>query len=139
VNILDVMGHLPPVPPLSIPAVQAMLDDRKETYRAFAQLESQRGFLLPEISLATSKGQELGRILLMRFFEECTEAFESGQRPHHLEEIVDATNYLFTLLVIDPAGCRPEIVTSVYHCLSRLSWNNPSLTPEHKTILHISK
>lgn len=100
-NVLDVLAAVEPRK-LNRETVTAMLLMRKRTYTGFASLESEKGFLRPEANLATSRGQEMLRLLLMRFFEELTEAHESEDQVHVREELIDALNYLWTLAVLDP-------------------------------------
>lgn len=91
------------VAPLSLDTVQDMFRCRQATYRGFAKLEAEKGFLKPTCSLATAMGQEMARILFMRFLEELTESSVSLDRTHRLEELIDALNYLWSIAIIDSA------------------------------------
>lgn len=97
------------------PNLERMFQWRRETYQGFAELESTRGFLKPQVSLATSYGQEMLRSLLMRFFEELTEALEATDPDHILEELIDAVNYLWSMLILDPDNPpSPKFIAAIY-------------------------
>lgn len=98
-NVLDVKKS---TAPMTDGTLDAMLSSRREVYRGFAAIEDQRGGLPIEISLTTSRGQEVARSLIMRSIEELTEALDAKARVHMLEELIDAINYLWTLLIVDP-------------------------------------
>lgn len=78
------------------------MDLRRETFMGFCKLEQQKGFLAAPTSLATPRGQEMARILMFRTIEEYTEALESVERAHVLEELIDSLNYLWSINVLDP-------------------------------------
>ena len=90
-NVDDFLPKWKPMP-ATYESLELMLTWRRETYQGFAELESTRGFLKPSTSLATSYGQEMLRSLLMRYFEELTEALDSESYTHKQEELIDAVN-----------------------------------------------
>jgi hypothetical protein len=79
---------------------------RKKTWTGFAEIEAKKGIVAPKISLSTSHGQEVTRVLLFRILEEASEALLAEERPHLLEELIDAVNYLMSMFLIDDE--RPE-------------------------------
>lgn len=87
----------------SAPAWSTLLTIRRRTYQDFAALESSRGFLTPQISLDSTKGQEMVRILLLRGIEELMEAVDSLTTEHYLEEHIDALNFFMVVSIIDPS------------------------------------
>lgn len=101
-NVLDVRSTR--VPEMIEGTFDEMLALRHTTHLGFAAVEEVRGGLPSTVSLSTSRGQEVVRTLLMRGFEEMTEALEAISRAHLTEELIDAVNYFWNLLVID--GCR---------------------------------
>jgi hypothetical protein len=70
---------------------------RRNTFLGFARLEASRGFINPAVSVRTSQGQEIVRILALRVLEEIGEAYQSSEEAHFLEELIDAFNYLLSL------------------------------------------
>jgi hypothetical protein len=92
-----------------------MLGRRLETFRGFATIEADKGFLRPTVSFHTSRGQEMVRILGFRVIEELTESLEAyDSRIHQLEELIDAFNYLISIPLLDP-----EVIT-IENLASRL-------------------
>jgi hypothetical protein len=75
---------------------------RREIYQGFAELEKDYGFLQPVTSYATSKGQEMVRMIILRGLEELQEALEAEDPAHVKEEIIDALNYFWVLGILDP-------------------------------------
>lgn len=73
---------------------------RTETFTAFAELESKQGFLQPKVSIRTTQGQEMVRILAFRVLEELGEAHMSTSSDHYYEELIDALNYLLSIFVL---------------------------------------
>lgn len=93
-------GNTPLIPDLD--AMMKMLEMRRITYSGFAMLEADKGFLTPTISLHTTKGQEALRLLMFRVIEEVIESVMADERAHALEEAIDAINYLWSMLIVDP-------------------------------------
>jgi len=85
---------------LSIPTWEKMLTMRLQTFQGFANIEKDRGFIQPKIHIHTSQGQEVIRMLCFRFLEEVGEAFESGEDDHYYEELIDAFNYIVSILLL---------------------------------------
>jgi hypothetical protein len=78
-----------------------MLQRRKKTFKAFAETEATKGFIKPGTPLSTSQGQEMLRLLLFRVIEELSEAQASTEEAHASEELIDALNFLWSLIFID--------------------------------------
>ena len=78
-----------------------MLKRRKKTFHAFAETEATKGFIQPGTPLSTSQGQEMLRLLLFRVIEELAEAQASNEEAHASEELIDALNFLWSLIFID--------------------------------------
>ena len=116
---MNVNDIIPTIDPATIPdrpsvdVIEIMLGLRKKTYSGFAQLEATRGFLLPEVSLSSSKGQEIVRILIMRGIEEVLEFTEANDRAHQLEELIDAWNYFISLTILDPKLDQFQAITGL--------------------------
>lgn len=125
-NVLDLLETRgeDEVPPLNADTLESMLTMRKQTYTGFAALESEKGFLKPETRFASSQGQEMIRILLMRFFEELTEAHEATDPLHVQEELIDALNYLWTLAIIDPTCPLPWPRILEHEFIEHLNWGH---------------
>lgn len=86
-----------------------LLAMRMVTYQAFAGIEAQKSFLKPELSLAQAVGQDAIRVLFQRFLEEMTESRDAKTYPHQAEEGIDAINFLWSMLIIDPQAPIGEI------------------------------
>lgn len=106
-NIRDYWPTFPEVKEVG-PAVNSMLNLRRDTYTGFARIESEKGFLKPHCSIHTSQGQEMVRLLCFRVLEEIAESIEASDPDHVKEEAVDAMNYLLAILVLDPEAFSPE-------------------------------
>ena len=102
-NILD-EGMWPgdPAPARSAEAWLDLLDRRRATFLAFCDLEREKGFIAPPVSLALPKGQDTARLLMFRAIEEFTEAVNSTSEEHRLEELIDSVCYVMSVLLIDP-------------------------------------
>lgn len=79
---------------------ERMIFMRQTTFIGFAEIEKEKGFIEPKISLSTSKGQEILRLLAFRTLEELSEAYESVDPDHYYEELIDAFNYLLSMFII---------------------------------------
>jgi hypothetical protein len=95
--------------------MQLFLDMRARSYRGFASIEKNKGLLQPEVSLNTPHGQEMLRMLMFRTIEECVESINSRDRDHELEEVIDAYNYLWAMLIIDPVRFKPLELATMLH------------------------
>ena len=73
------------------------IEARDATFKGFAQREASQGFINPAVSVKTTHGQEMVRILAMRVLEELAEAHQSADDDHFFEELIDAFNYLLSL------------------------------------------
>lgn len=82
---------------------------RQTTFYGFCERERQQGFLNPPVSLALAHGQEMARILMFRTLEEFVEAMLATDPDHILEELIDALNYLWSLMCLDPNVAWSEI------------------------------
>lgn len=122
-NVLDVKVESRP---MTASTLVEMLSSRREVWRGFAALEEDRGGLPQMVHLSTSRGQEVARSLIMRAIEEVTEAMDSEQREHMLEELIDAMNYLWSLLIIDaPRGNAVPPDSCLLHLLAgRIHWGS---------------
>lgn len=101
-NITEYMDLVLP-PPLTLAAVRELIVRRRDTYTGFAEIETSRGVLQPSVSLNTSRGQEMLRVLFFRVIEEAVESYMADDPMHVKEEAIDAINYLWSTLIIDPA------------------------------------
>ena len=96
----DYLQEIPEVR-FSLDEVRAIVKLRDKTFRAFASIEKNNGFIRPSVSFSTSQGQEMLRIMLFRVLEEVIESSESKARLHIQEELIDALNYFMSALMID--------------------------------------
>lgn len=103
---------------LTTGVVFQLLAMRQQSYTGFARLEEEQGFLSPQTSLATRKGQEMVRILLLRGIEEFLEAIHSDCREHRLEELIDAINYWWSLAIIDSTVDRTPLAIQLQRGLT---------------------
>ena len=74
---------------------------REHTFRGFAEIEKDKGFIQPAVSTNTAAGQEMLRILGFRVIEEAAESLDARTWPHRKEEIIDSFNYLISMVTID--------------------------------------
>jgi hypothetical protein len=88
-------------------AFEELFKLRIRTYQAFAEIEKGKGLLKPVMNLASTHGQEAVRILTQRGLEELAEAYDSIERDHFLEELIDAINYFWVLAIIEGKGNSP--------------------------------
>lgn len=122
-NVNDVEITIPARDPDEHETWVYLLKRRRSTYQGFAVIEEQGGGILsPQLSLATARGQEAIRVLVMRVLEELMEAEESTEAEHFEEELIDALNYAWVLLIGDPTFKVVEN-ESVTRFLS-YSWRN---------------
>lgn len=135
-NVLDVMPTETMIPPRpTLEAAAGMLDLRRATYRGFAEVEAEKGLLTPTAWLASSTGQDMARLLILRGFEELTEAVESDSRDHYLEELIDALNYFWSILILDssyPMNVAHEVLSTSltvasYQAMPLNAWDLGSL------------
>jgi len=80
---------------------QYLWDLRDKTWKGFAAIEEHKGIVKPRISLSTTHGQEVTRVILFRILEEGAESLLAEDRHHHLEELIDAINYLMSMFLVD--------------------------------------
>jgi len=113
-------------------AVEEMLDLRRQDFQGFAEIETQNGFLTPEMNLASSQGQEAVRVLILRGIEEWLEAIHSIEEEHKLEELIDAWNYFLSLAVIDPSS--PTFVAGLAWELAGFLEHGPKWGPPPVTV-----
>lgn len=85
------------IPPISEHLLVDFCHLRQKTFMGFAEREASRGFVNPAVSVRTSHGQEIVRILAMRILEEVGEAYQAEEDDHFFEELIDAFNYLLSM------------------------------------------
>ncbi len=101
-NVNQFMPGPDATPPCTPETFMLFLEMRQAAYRGFASIEQDKGLLQPTASLNTPKGQEMIRMLMFRTIEECVESLMSEDPEHRLEELADAYNYLWSILILDP-------------------------------------
>lgn len=111
---MNIQDFLPEKVPTSssVEIWDSLIDLRQKTFTGFLTVEANNGFLRPKVSLATSHGQEMVRILCFRVLEELAEAYDSNDREHYLEELIDAFNYLLSLFLLEgeiPSGLSEKL------------------------------
>lgn len=112
----------------SVETWRHLLELRKKTFLGFLSIEDERGFLKP-CSLHTSKGQEMIRILLFRFFEELVESIDATDELHQKEEIIDAFNFMYGVYYLDEDLFSKLITPERLMLLSsQASFNNRKLS-----------
>lgn len=80
---------------------EVLLGMRQKTMAGFAELECRQGIVRYPVSLASKPGQEMVRLFLMRSVEEVLEALDSVSEDHHLEELIDALNYMLIIPMLE--------------------------------------
>lgn len=88
---------------LSPEAIKNLLIRRRSVYAGFAKIEemhsnSQRVW----VNLNGKQGQDYARALWARGIEEVLEATESKSRAHSLEELIDALNFILSIVIMSP-------------------------------------
>ena len=88
---------------LNLEAITNLLTRRRAIYAGFAKIEemnsnSQRVW----VNLHGKQGQDYARALWARGIEEVLEATESRSRAHMLEELIDALNFVLSLVIMSP-------------------------------------
>lgn len=130
--------------PLTAPSVsdvalwQRMIAMRRETFMGFLTIEQTNGFVKAKVSLATSHGQEMVRIISFRVLEELAEAIQSENDDHYYEELIDAFNYLLSLFLlgeIQHPALAQQLTELCYDVWSRSN----HYTIERLTEAHIGK
>lgn len=108
-NINHFLPRFSDEPFVLTPAFAAeLLARRQSTFRAFAELEAKKGIGSTTVSLNTARGQDILRLILFRVIEETVESFSANEAPHIKEEAIDAINYLWSLLILDPEKISDE-------------------------------
>lgn len=100
-NINDFWVEKEEVPRLNMGIVLFMIDFRRKIADGFYQLEYEKGHYPKNPSLSLPKGQDYARLTAFRVLEEISESFDSQDRAHKMEELIDAINYLLNLLMFD--------------------------------------
>lgn len=90
--------------------IQDLVRRRQSTFRRFAAIEHTKGIIAPIASYDTVLGQEMFRILAFRVVEECVESVRSTDSAHRKEEIIDAINYLWSILLLDASRFSVEMI-----------------------------
>ena len=85
---------------------------RFETFKGFATIEAEKGFVRPIVNLSSTHGQETLRLLAFRVIEELGEAHLSQDPDHYYEELIDALNYLLSLTLLE-GKIQPELLTQL--------------------------
>lgn len=80
--------------------VSDLLDARKSSFLGFCEVEKGQGGIDPVVDLSTPEGQRNARILFARTVEELTEARESKDQDHVLEELIDSLNFAASLIYL---------------------------------------
>lgn len=75
---------------------------RQATWEGFASIEARKGIVKPKVSISSSYGQEVLRIIMFRVLEEAAESLLAEDQTHVKEELIDAMNYLMSLFLLDP-------------------------------------
>lgn len=102
VNVSHLMPPPEQWPGESDPEIwQDLLDRRYKRFHGFCQIEEGRGFVKPSVSLSSSEGQEIGKILLYRTLEEMAESHLGVDPFHWKEEVIDAMNYYLGFCLLD--------------------------------------
>lgn len=102
--------HLWPeeVPGFSREALAELMRLRQETFRGFAEIEAEKGFVKPTVSISTTRGQDTIRLMAFRVIEEVAESIAAIEEAHCKEEAIDALNYLLSLFLLDKTSLKPE-------------------------------
>jgi len=100
-NILDYLDTLN-----SCYTIEEMLAARREAFLGFCAVEKDQGGIDPSKDLRTKDGQESARLLFARTIEELGESFESTDRDHQLEELIDALNFALGITWLSPNATK---------------------------------
>ena len=117
-NILDYIGKYGYPAELTPEIISEMLTRREASFSGFFEIECRSNHsLTTHRTLSTSQGQDYARLLLFRVIEEVGEAWESISDDHHFEELIDAVNYLFAVMIFDSSlFTRRELIDLIYKC-----------------------
>ena len=101
-----------------------LFDLRQKTWNGFSAIEAEKGVVRPKVSISTSYGQEVLRIIMFRVLEEASEALLAEDSTHVQEELVDAMNYLMSLFLIDQehGPGRGVLLSSFAEMTESISW-----------------
>ena len=112
----------------TLEAVRLLLELRLKTFIGFAELEAEQGVITTELVASDKLGQDQIRLLWSRTVEELLEADEAKDWTHVQEEIIDAVNYFWAIIVAESTGhfqSAPVIESFVMGWLHIASTVNP--------------
>ena len=139
VNINDFWMNKEDVPELNIKTIRELIWLRQKVAKGFYQLEYEKGHYPMNPSLSLPKGQDYARLLAFRVLEELSESFDSRDRAHKLEELIDAANYLLNLLMFDNNIVHENQAASILHEVCELQvWGAYSLDTEALGLITVS-
>lgn len=91
-----------------------LLSRRLSSFQGFFATEMKNNPSIQQrITFNTAAGQDYARGLLFRVIEEVGEALEANSRDHRYEELIDAVNYLFAVVLMDHKMYTPEELTRI--------------------------
>lgn len=122
VDVNDYLGDYKKPPPDLETKIRWMLEYREVVFDGFYKLEVAQG-TAPEVrSLSTTQGQDAIRNYLFRTLEEIGESILSHDRPHLLEELIDAVNYYLSVMMFDPVSIDPNRLHVVLEEVLSQNW-----------------
>lgn len=105
---------------------------RSTTWKGFAEIEAKNGIVKPKVSLNTSYGQEVTRVILFRILEEASESILAEDIKHKKEELIDALNYLMSVFLLDKDCPSGRVLAELFTMISedRVKWGSTFTTEQ---------
>jgi len=125
VDVNDYLGDYDDVPEEIVSLevkIHNMCSYREGVFEGFYKLEVEQGTAPKIRSLSTSQGQDAIRNYLFRTLDEIGESILSHDRPHLLEELIDAFNYYLSVMMYDPVSIDPNRLFVVLEDVLGQNW-----------------